>query len=137
MKIQSVKIKAFLGVREWSATFDRKIAFIHGPNASGKSSIRDAILFALTGKARGLEKKKDAAFLANRADLTGLRIEIEFADGLKIIRSASAVSPAQSVIDERIRPELAGVVLGGVVPEDVTQPGLFAGVGGVGVPAGD
>ena len=30
-------------------------------------------------------------------------------------------------------PELAGVVLGGVVPEDVTQPGLFAGVGGVSV----
>ena len=111
MKIKSLKIKSFLGIREWSAAFDRKIAFVHGPNASGKSSIRDAILFALTGKARGVEKKKDAAFLANRNDPTGLRVEIEFADGFKVTRSASAVTPTQGIIDEKIRPELAGVVM--------------------------
>ena len=34
-------------------------------------------------------------------------------------------------------PRFPQVMLGGVVAQDVTQPGLFAGVGGVGVPAGD
>ncbi len=50
MKINSLSIKNFRGIKDLSIPFDKKSWVIHGRNGSGKSGIVDAIEFGLSGK---------------------------------------------------------------------------------------
>lgn len=50
IKIESIVIHEFRGIRELNVPLDRETFVVHGPNGSGKSGIVDAIQFALTGE---------------------------------------------------------------------------------------
>ncbi len=65
MRLKHIEIKRFAGIREAQIDLGRPVTMFIGHNAQGKSSIRDAIAFALTGMARGITKAKDHALLAN------------------------------------------------------------------------
>jgi len=67
MKLKNIEIKNFLGIKEADINF-KPVNVILGGNGHGKSSIRDAICFALTGKVtnRGYAKKNQAPRLKNR-----------------------------------------------------------------------
>ena len=62
MKLNRVKIQNFIGIE--SADLDLSSAKIHcfvGPNAAGKSTIRDAASWCLLGTCRGLKTKDQQA----------------------------------------------------------------------------
>ena len=65
MRLKGIEIKRFAGIREAQIDLSRPVTMFIGRNAQGKSSIRDAIAFALTGMARGITKAKDHGLLAN------------------------------------------------------------------------
>jgi len=50
IKIDTLHIENFRGLKSLTLTLDRKNFTVHGPNGSGKSGIVDAIEFVLTGK---------------------------------------------------------------------------------------
>lgn len=85
MLIQKIEIKNFLGHREQESDGDGFIRIdfrssplwlIHGPNSAGKSSIFDAITFALFDKHRG-GGKEFHHLIHNRAEKAEINLEIE------------------------------------------------------------
>ncbi|HEY2234802.1 MAG TPA: AAA family ATPase [Candidatus Angelobacter sp.] len=74
IKIQSLTIKEFRGIRDLILEPDRKNFAIYGPNGSGKSGVVDAIEFVLTGSisrlmgsgTAGLSVKKHAPHVDQR-----------------------------------------------------------------------
>jgi len=74
IKIQSLTIKEFRGIRDLTLDPDRKNFAIYGPNGSGKSGVVDAIEFVLTGSisrlmgsgTAGLSVKKHAPHVDQR-----------------------------------------------------------------------
>ncbi len=64
MKIQKLQIENFLALRDFEHEFTQPITLFCGPNACGKSSIGDAVRFAVSGEpGRGVVKKKDLHML--------------------------------------------------------------------------
>lgn len=59
MNITKLVIQSFQGVNFLDLEFTKPIVLISGKNATGKSSIRDAIRFALTGESGRVKLKKD------------------------------------------------------------------------------
>jgi len=54
MNLKSLRIRAFRGVRDWEIPFQGKSLVLWGENASGKSSVVDAMEFLFTGKVNHL-----------------------------------------------------------------------------------
>jgi len=100
MKLQKLKIHNFVGVEDAEVAFKRPVSLFAGRNNQGKSSIKDAVLFALTGKCRALTKFKDVQQLAHGDN--GMAVDLDYAtnDGtdLQVHRTPSSVSLG---IDER------------------------------------
>jgi len=68
VKIQTIDIKNFLALEQVTLDLQAPIHIIAGINESGKSSVRDAIQWALTGQARGLKTHEaQAAFIKDGA----------------------------------------------------------------------
>jgi len=90
--MKRINIQNFKGISALAVKFDPKLTVIRGENASGKTSIIDAIAWVLTGKdsegrspgAKGFEIKPRAT-----AEPGGLEVhvEIEWTGGLKIGRN--------------------------------------------------
>ena len=53
-KLKSLDIKAFRGVRDWEIPFEGRSLVLWGENASGKSSVVDALEFLFTGAVKHL-----------------------------------------------------------------------------------
>jgi DNA repair exonuclease SbcCD ATPase subunit len=74
MKIQHLRIKNFVGVRDIDLAFDTPVALFAGLNGAGKSSLQEAIRAALTGDVeRVTTKKTHGALIADgekRASVT-------------------------------------------------------------------
>lgn len=66
-KLKSIQARNFLGWQRLDLEFDKPVLLIVGDNATGKSTIKDAIEFAFTGKVpnRGVTKAKDQHLLRN------------------------------------------------------------------------
>ncbi|OBU84559.1 AAA family ATPase [Chromobacterium subtsugae] len=78
MKISSITIKNFQGLRNAALSFSSRIALIAGDNGAGKSSLRDAIAMALTGVATRVERKKDFGQLVSEgAKNSGVRVDFD------------------------------------------------------------
>ncbi|WP_429499066.1 AAA family ATPase [Robbsia andropogonis] len=58
MKIQHIRIKNFVGVRDIDLAFDTPVALFAGLNGAGKSSLQEAIRAALTGDVERVTTKK-------------------------------------------------------------------------------
>lgn len=80
MKLQTIEVTNFQGVRHFAASLSAPVQIIAGPNASGKSTIRDAIELALTGSPRRVSLKKDFAKLVYEGARSG-RVALQFEDG--------------------------------------------------------
>jgi len=78
MQLKNLKIKNFVGLPAADIEFDRPVSLFVGKNNQGKSSIRDAIQFALTGKCRAMSKFNEARNLS-RGD-NGMLVELDMVD---------------------------------------------------------
>lgn len=80
MKITQINVQNFQGLRSASMTLPASVALVTGMNGAGKSSLRDAIAMAISGKPTRVTKKKDFSDLVTEGSKTG-SIQLAFADG--------------------------------------------------------
>ncbi len=93
MKIQTIDIKNFLALEQVTLNLQAPINIIAGANEAGKSSIRDAIQWCLTGQARGLKTHQDQAYLI-RQGAKAAEVTVTLADGQAIVRKKTPKTPA-------------------------------------------
>lgn len=93
MKIKTIDIKNFLALKQATLNLQAPINIITGANESGKSSIRDAIQWCLTGHARGLKTHDQQAALI-RDGAKAAEVTLTLADGLAISRKKTPKTPA-------------------------------------------
>ncbi len=95
MKIETMQLQDFKCFQDMEIDFTQPVNLIFGENASGKSSIAQAILFGLVGSSNGYEK--NALIRHNAQDFA---ISLSLCDGSgipsKITRSASANTTAET-----------------------------------------
>lgn len=75
MKIESIHIKNFIGARNFGLDDIPPVLLITGHNGAGKSSIIEAIRFAITGKVPRVPLKRDQAALVSAGQKAG-RVEV-------------------------------------------------------------
>jgi DNA repair exonuclease SbcCD ATPase subunit len=80
MKLNRLEIRNFVGIESAQINFDKTVSLFVGLNNQGKSSIKDAILYALTGKCRAVEKFKEAKELARGANRMGVKLDYSHGD---------------------------------------------------------
>lgn len=80
MHITSITVENFLGVRSAAIECDTAVTLVCGPNAAGKSSIRDAVALALTADLGRVSLKKEAGQLVHGDQAAGYA-EVKNADG--------------------------------------------------------
>ena len=83
MKLIKLVLKNFLGTADRTIDFG-KVTQISGRNGSGKSSIKEGIIFALYGKINGQDKLIDGAIM-NDTDHLYVRLEVEHKGTIYII----------------------------------------------------
>lgn len=79
MKIESLKVHNFVGIPDAELIFKKPVALITGPNSASKSSLKDALLFAFTGKSRAVKKFKDAKQLAHKGK-DDMQVQVAYLD---------------------------------------------------------
>ncbi|MDN7790479.1 ATP-binding protein [Burkholderia contaminans] len=79
MKITSIFVRNFLGVREADITLDKPVALFGGANGAGKSSMEEAVRLALTGDATRVQLKKEYGALLNEG-ATGGQVTVASGD---------------------------------------------------------
>lgn len=79
MKLKRLFIKDFLGIENAEVMLEKPVVLIVGENNAGKSTIKDAIEFALTGQvySRGISKAKDFGKLASGNEMA---VAVHFLD---------------------------------------------------------
>ena len=80
MRLQHIHITDFLGVRAVDAQHLPPVTLFCGPNAAGKSSVRDAVALALTADLGRVSLKKEAGQLV-RAGAAAAVCAVTDADG--------------------------------------------------------
>ena len=106
MKISHIHIENFLGARAVDIDLAAPVVLIAGPNAAGKSSVRDAVALALTADLGRLGLKKDAPQLIT-----------EGAEGASVVLQTSAGEIAVAIsASGRIADSLKGVELPPALP---------------------
>jgi head-tail adaptor len=94
VKIKTIDMLNFLGLEHATLDLQTPINIIAGTNEAGKSSIRDAIQWCLTGQARGLKTHQDQAYLI-REGAKAAAVAITLADGQTIARKKTPKTPAR------------------------------------------
>lgn len=94
MKLKSAVIKDFLGVREMSLSFGDRLTLIYGANGTGKSSIVDAVRFALTAQAVRGYRLGDMV----RRGAKSLEVEVQL-DGINVIRRQTTSGDAERFVN--------------------------------------
>lgn len=93
MRITQVNISNFLGLEALDLHLQVPVNLIVGHNEAGKSSIRDAILWCLTGQARGLKTHQEqAAMIRNGGKAAEVTVTLD--DGRTVTRRKTPKSPA-------------------------------------------
>lgn len=106
MRINSITVENFLGVRAAAIACDTAVTLVAGPNAAGKSSIRDAVALALTNNLGRVSTKKESGRLVH-ADQAAGYVEVVNADGDQwgvTITAAGKVSPTNKAEPDPIFP---------------------------------
>ena len=110
IKIRSIRIEEFRGIRQIELPFNGKSFVIHGPNGSGKSGVVDAIDFVLTGSiarlsgegTKGVTVAKHGPHVHRRDDPASAIVTLEFEDmtsGQVATVSRSVNKPDSLVLD--------------------------------------
>jgi hypothetical protein len=105
MKLHSLHMTDFLGLALLDATLGRPINLFAGRNASGKSSIKDAVALALTGTLPRIGLKKDAGDLV-RTGAPSADCELSTSDG----PYSFGIAGGKLSQPKNLRPEFAHVV---------------------------
>jgi len=147
MQIKRLKIQNFVGVPAADIEFQKPVSLFVGRNNQGKSTIRDAIEFALMGKARAMSKFNEARNLVHGDN--GMLVELDSIDKetgeIRSIRrtvSTSGGTEANSVLRYCLNPQefirlpakergklLAGVLGGGM--QDVIRDAIAEHIGNI------
>lgn len=78
ISLSKIQISNFVGLQEADIDFGKPISLFAGPNRAGKSSVRDALLFAFTGKGRSIAKFKDAEILAYKDNKDEMQVQLTY-----------------------------------------------------------
>lgn len=79
MHIEHINVTAFLGITRAEVARDAPVTVIAGENASGKSSLAEAVRFALLGQPRRVSRKKDYPSLVTAGHKKG-HIQVTYTD---------------------------------------------------------
>ncbi len=79
MQLKRLKINKFVGIDDAEVTFEKGVSLFVGRNNQGKSSIKDAVLFAQTGKCRAMRFNKEVGHVMRGTD--GMLVELDYVDG--------------------------------------------------------
>jgi recombinational DNA repair ATPase RecF len=128
IKISSIHIEEFRGIRIIDIPFDGKSFVIHGPNGSGKSGVVDAIDFVLTGNiarlsgegTKGVTVAKHAPPVHRRDDPGSAKVTITFEDpksGQQGSLTRSVAKPDQVILDPDTEELRVAIEQAGLHPE--------------------
>lgn len=92
MKIKTIDIKNFLALEQVTLNLQAPINLIIGPNEAGKSSLRDAVQWALTGQARGFKTHQEQVFLIHEGGKAAA-VSLTYDDDQKVTRRKTPKSP--------------------------------------------
>lgn len=92
MKISHISINSFLGIPSLELDLVAPINIFVGLNEAGKSSLRDALQWALTGCARGLKTHEQQTLLMAQGHKAA-EVTLTFSDSSKITRRKTLKSP--------------------------------------------
>jgi hypothetical protein len=76
MRLTTLRAENFLGLREADLEFDR-LTIVTGKNGAGKSSLRDSVLYALTGRARSTDAAGRGADRLMRVGSTYMHVRLD------------------------------------------------------------
>lgn len=96
MRITSLTLHHFRSYERATIALDAPITFLCGRNAAGKSTLIDALTFALTGKCRGTDGRGSGAAQLKRHDAPTLRVDVEL-EGIGTVARTLAASQTLSV----------------------------------------
>lgn len=99
MKLNRLQIKNFVGINNADIGFETPVTLFVGSNGQGKSSVRDAIEFALTGKCRAGTKWKDAKELCRGQGR--MTVKLAYQEGDEPGTAIRSPSTASNDADER------------------------------------
>ena len=74
MKITAIKVQNFVGARDVDLKIAKPICLVAGKNASGKSSLQEAVRMALTGEPARVSLKKDYGRLITKGQTVGYAV---------------------------------------------------------------
>jgi exonuclease SbcC len=105
LHLKSIDVQAFRGIREsLKLELGKRLTIIYGGNATGKSSIAQAIEFGLSGRVTGPEDDPIAArYLANTLKNGPGKVKLELSDGVSAFELTAATNEAQNSIEARFR----------------------------------
>ncbi|MBN2312340.1 MAG: AAA family ATPase [Sedimentisphaerales bacterium] len=85
MKLKTLKISNFVGIKNATVSFDKPVTLFAGRNNQGKSTVKDAIEYSLTGLCRAMKFKKDKTFLTHGGNGMATELLYEDHEGAKVI----------------------------------------------------
>lgn len=77
MKIKSISIKNFKGIKDFKYDFDKKMNELNGSNGSGKTSIKEAYFWCLGQDIKNIIPSKDNVEIPNLQIEVELKIEVD------------------------------------------------------------
>lgn len=102
MNIQSIHVQNFVGARDIAIEFSRPVVLAAGDNGAGKTSLRQAVRFALDGNPERVALKKDYRNLVTDGRNTGT-VAIQWETGRA---TATLPSGKRGAEGELLRPEI-------------------------------
>ncbi|MGP1680451.1 MAG: AAA family ATPase, partial [Burkholderiales bacterium] len=105
LRASSLDVAGFRGIRRsLSLQFGRKLTIIYGGNASGKSSLSQAIEFALTGQVLDYEDKPiPARYLTHTNSSDEGSVTLRLTDGSTNTALKASTTEARKEIEQRFR----------------------------------
>jgi hypothetical protein len=103
--LKSIDIQGFRGIREnLNLELGKRLTIIYGGNATGKSSIAQAIEFGLSGHVTGPEDDPIASrYLCNAHNHEPGKVRLELTDGISAFALGATTSESQNAIEARFR----------------------------------
>jgi DNA repair exonuclease SbcCD ATPase subunit len=105
LHLASLRLVGFRGIRKaLDFRFGKRLTILYGGNATGKSSIAQAIEFALTGQVLDHEDNPiPARYLANSMSPESSRVSLRLTDGITDIPLHAAPEESRAQVEQRFR----------------------------------
>lgn len=119
MKLESIEINNFRGIRNLALTLGGRSAAILGPNGTGKSSVVDAIDFLMRGSVRRLEGEgagelsvaKHGVFVGASPKDSWVKAVVKSATGKTVTVRRTVANPSELESDKELPPDVAQAIV--------------------------